>query len=223
MNIDHAFFDRFLDGLSGMLGDKCEIVVHDFSNGFEHTVVKIINSVTGRSIGDAPTNLFFKQYQKNGLQMEDTHIYFTDFPDGKTFKSFTTFIRDDADHVVGAVCINMDVTEWLQAAQLLSSYVGKNTPARDGELYLRTLDELMDYYLEQVEQIAGKSAADMDKAEKLEALDYLEQKGVLHMSKANIRLCEFFNFSKFTLYNYLDEIRNQREKSSKMAVPPKAE
>ena len=117
----------------------------------------------------------------------------------------------------------MDVTEWLQAAQLLSSYVGKNTPARDGELYLRTLDELMDYYLEQVEQIAGKSAADMDKAEKLEALDYLEQKGVLHMSKANIRLCEFFNFSKFTLYNYLDEIRNQREKSSKMAVPSKAE
>ena len=51
----------------------------------------------------------------------------------------------------------------------------------------------------------------MKKEEKMEALEYLDKKGVLQISKASIRLCQFFQISKFTLYHYLDEIREKQK------------
>ena len=51
----------------------------------------------------------------------------------------------------------------------------------------------------------------MNKEEKMKALEYLDKKGALQISKANVRLCEFFQISKFTLYHYLEEIRENKK------------
>ena len=45
----------------------------------------------------------------------------------------------------------------------------------------------------------------------MKALEYLDKKGALQISKANVRLCEFFQISKFTLYHYLEEIRENKK------------
>ena len=45
----------------------------------------------------------------------------------------------------------------------------------------------------------------------MKALEYLDKKGALQISKASIRLCQFFQISKFTLYHYLDEIRERQK------------
>ena len=50
----------------------------------------------------------------------------------------------------------------------------------------------------------------MTKEEKMRALQYLDEKAVLQITKANVRLCQFFQILKFTLYHYLDEIREKR-------------
>lgn len=47
----------------------------------------------------------------------------------------------------------------------------------------------------------------MTKEEKIKALGFLDEKGVFKISKANVLLCEQFQISKYTLYNYLDEAR----------------
>lgn len=210
MNINAAFLDDFLESIALLFGDTCEIVVHDFTNGLEHTIVKILNDVTHRSIGDSPTNLFFERFQEQANNIENFPVYFTDLPDGRTLKSVTTFIRNDSCEIEGAVCINIDVTNLIRASRNITSLLGREPRAQGDEIYAHSLNELMDYYLNQVELNAGKPASEMSKHEKLHALDYLENKGVLHMAKSSIRLCEFFGFSKFTLYNYLDEVRELR-------------
>ena len=43
--------------------------------------------------------------------------------------------------------------------------------------------------------------------EKMRALAYLDSRGVFQIAKAHVHLCKFFGISKFTLYNYLDEVR----------------
>lgn len=83
------------------------------------------------------------------------------------------------------------------------------------ELFVNDIHELMEYYLHTVEEKIGKTASKMNKAEKLCALDFLDQKGMLQISKSSIKFCEFFQNSKFTLYNYLDEIRGNIEKDNK--------
>ena len=53
----------------------------------------------------------------------------------------------------------------------------------------------------------GKPASEMNRQEKMRALAYLDSRGVFQNAKAHVHLCKFFGISKFTLYNYLDEVR----------------
>ena len=73
------------------------------------------------------------------------------------------------------------------------------------------IDIQIEYYLTQCEKEIGKPAVVMKKEEKMKALEYLDEKEVLQISKASIRLCQFFQISKFTLYHYLDEIREKQK------------
>ena len=59
----------------------------------------------------------------------------------------------------------------------------------------------------------------MDKSEKLQALAFLDERGVLQIAKAHVRLCEFFDISKYTLYNYLDEVRRNAAARGKEEYP----
>lgn len=204
--MDISLVERLCENISKVLGKNCEIVIHDFTNGFDHTIVQIYNSLTGRSIGDSPTNLFFENFDMTTGNIEDIPCYFTELPDGKMYKSSTTFIREHGK-VVGAICFNLDVTNAVTAKKEILLFLEENTAPKRQEMFVSSLDDLMEYHLKEVEVRAGKSAKDMTKKEKLEAIKYLDDKGVLHMSKSNVRLCEFFDFSKFTLYSYLDEVR----------------
>ena len=38
-------------------------------------------------------------------------------------------------------------------------------------------------------------------------IEILDNKGVFLISKSSERVCEFLGISKFTLYNYLDQVR----------------
>ena len=50
---------------------------------------------------------------------------------------------------------------------------------------------------------------------KVKAIEYLDSKGVFLISKSGIKVCELFNISKFTLYNYLEMIRNKHESAER--------
>ena len=82
---------------------------------------------------------------------------------------------------------------------------------QENEILVSNVGELLEYYLIQCEKEIGKPAVTMNKEEKMKALEYLDKKGALQISKANVRLCEFFQISKFTLYHYLEEIRENKK------------
>lgn len=207
LNIGGACFDRFIDNLAGMLGENCEIVVMDVRNGYEHSIVKVVNGISGRAVGDTPSNLFFENLSDQGPHAKDSEIYYSKLPNGKILKTLGMFLRDDEEKIVGAVNVSIDVTDLINISRRFHQFVQNYEELETSEVFTHTLDELMDHYLEQVEIMAGKPAHEMNRAEKMEALRFLDAKGVLHMSKSSIRLCKFFGFSKYTLYSYLDEIR----------------
>ena len=50
--MDFQFLIRFLEGLQKFLGDNCEIIVHDYRKGYDHTIVYAFNSqLSGRDVG----------------------------------------------------------------------------------------------------------------------------------------------------------------------------
>lgn len=224
MDFQKSFVEHFLENLAEMLGANCEIVVHDFTGGFEQTIVKIINGhVTGRSIGACPTNLFFEKHNDLKNERGDIPVYYNTSGKGQVLKSSTTFIRDETGKITGAVCINYDVTDMITAQHAVNEFINYKwqvTESQQNEkvIYYKNVNEMLEYNLVLVEQMIGKPAAMMDKNEKIKALAFLDKKGVLQIAKAGLKLCEFFCISKYSLYAYLDEGRRLGED---LAVNPK--
>ena len=199
MHIGFEVIKDLSNNLGRLLGPDCEVVVHDFTNGLEHTIVHIVNGhVSGREVGGCPTNLFFE------------NVNYTTTEDGRTIRSSTTLIKDEEGQLVGAMCININITGLLSARSMLNSVIGKGAQEDAGtetEKFARNVQELMKHFFSEVEREVGKPASEMNRQEKMRALAYLDSRGVFQIAKAHVHLCKFFGISKFTLYNYLDEVR----------------
>lgn len=199
------------NNLGRFLGPDCEVVVHDFTNGLEHTIVHIVNGhVSGREVGGCPTNLFFENVNSICDKKEEYAEYYTTTEDGRTIRSSTTLIKDEEGQLVGAMCININITGLLSARSMLNSVIGKGAQEDAGtetEKFARNVQELMKHFFSEVEREVGKPASEMNRQEKMRALAYLDSRGVFQIAKAHVHLCKFFGISKFTLYNYLDEVR----------------
>lgn len=218
-HIDFEFFLRFAEGLQKFLGDKCEIVIHDFRKGFEHTIVHIINGqLSGRDVGGPPRGAMISNSGKDIEPFKESRIYFyhgTNGRSGQIFKSCTTLICDENRKIIGSICLNLEMTDFILAQNALQNFVQYTNPdlssLKEEDIAFENVDDVMRYYMEQCEQIVGKPMSLMNKREKIKALEYLEGKGVFKITKASVLLCKAFNVSKFTLYNYLEEAKSLRE------------
>lgn len=217
MEFSLEFVKHLIDNLGKLLGDKCEILLHDFSNGLDSTIVHIVNGgLSGREVGGCPTNVLFEHYTELGSLESELSSYFNTMPDGRLIKSSSTFIKDSCGNIVGAICINLDVSDMMVLSAELMRFLdgaGERQQKVVNENFALDVNMLMEDYLSQVQAKIGKSAKEMNKQEKMAALAYLESKGILQIVKANVRLCDFFGISKFTLYNYLNEIHANQGKT----------
>lgn len=214
-NIDFEYFIRFAEGLQKFLGNKCEIIIHDFRKGFDHTIVHVINGqVSGRSVGDPPRGGMISHTGEDIGPYKDSRIYFytgTDELKGKIFKSCTTLISDEENKIIGSVCLNLEMTDLILAQNALQNFVNYNnnelSSNNEENVGFKNVNDVLYYYMDQCEQMIGKPMPLMDKGEKIQALNYLNNKGVFKITKANVTLSEAFQISKYALYSYLEEAK----------------
>ncbi|WHH61256.1 helix-turn-helix transcriptional regulator [Petroclostridium sp. X23] len=187
-------------------GDKCEVVLHDWSGGYEKAIISIKNGhVTGRKVGDCGSNLGFT-VMRGASEGRNNFNYITKTKDGKIIRSSTVYITDNDGRPLGALCINYDISEMMQFQNFVESFNMVNKEVE--EIFFSDVNELLDYFLQESLSIVGKPKADMNKEDKMRILKYLDEKGVFLITKSGNKICKFFNISKFTLYSYLNEIRN---------------
>lgn len=218
--LDFDFFLRFIEGLQQFLGKGCEIVIHDFRQGYDHSVVHIINGeLSGRGLGDSPRGGMILHAGEDIEPYKQSLIFFYNDKKGKIFKSCTTLICDADNKIVGSLCMNLEVTDLILGKNALQSLIQQARPnmvgSSDMDIGVKNIDDILLFYIEQIEESIGRPLSLMSKEEKIRALDYLDQKGVFKISKASIVLCEQFQISKFTLYSYLEETRSQRNSKPK--------
>ena len=214
--LDFDFLIRFLEGLQKFLGENSEILIHDYRKGYDHTIVYALNSaVSGRAVGGSPKGGMITQLGKDIEPMKDSIQTFSNGPKDRFYKSFTTLIPDENGKIVGSVCVNLDVSDLLNAQRAVGAFVQypmtHHAPTNDIDaLATKNVDDILKYYMKQAELLVGKPMGLMNKEEKIRALDYLDQKGVFKISKTSVLLCETLQVSKYTLYNYLEEARSGR-------------
>ena len=212
--LQDANLTKILDLLEQQFGNRCEIILHYLTKPYDHTIVDIRNGhITGRKIGDCGSNLGLEVIRGN-VKNGDRFNYITHTKDGKILRSSSIYFHDDDGAVTAALCINLDITESVKFEEYLSSvnqYQFAAPEQNSHEYFASNVSELLDHFLASARDIVGKPFDEMDRGERMQVIDYLDKKGAFLISKSGEKICEALNISKFTLYNYLDIVREKND------------
>lgn len=189
-------------------GRHCEVAIHDFEH-LPNTLVHIEGEVTQRSPGAPITDLLLRTLRTEGNDVKDMCGYKTVTKKGRTLKSSTSFIKDDEGKVIGAFCINFDVTEYLNAVSLIGDFSQIDGPVNDfaKETFASSLNETIESLLEQAVKNAGKQPSTMNRDEKILLVESLELQGAFLVKGSVEYVAKALGVTKYTVYNYLKEIR----------------
>lgn len=208
------FFKSLLKLIACQFGSSCEVVLHDFrearEGSYEKTVLLIENGhVTGRKTGECGTNLGLEVLRGTNPK-GDRYGYFVKTKDHKFFRSSSLYVRNEKGEVIGALCVNWDITKLFLAEKTLSEFFidesNKKIEEVD-EFFANNVSDLLDDLLYKAEQFVGKVPEEMSRSDKVSFLDYLDKKGAFLISKSGNRVCDFLGISKYSLYSYLEEAR----------------
>ena len=202
------FVSRLTDALGQTFGKYCEIVVHDF-NSPESSIIAITNgNLTGRKVGDTLDALGFQLLKTHPAS--DLLNYRTKTKDGKELRSSSVFLRDEKGQIFGALCINVDVSGLLKAQAWIEEALGSASTTID-ERFECSVDEVLETLIQNAICSIGKNPAEMTRDEKVAIVAYLETKGAFLIRYSVERVAELLGMTKYTIYNYLDEIRRKHE------------
>ena len=195
--------------IAEQFGDRCEVVLHDWSQGYEKTIIAIENGhVSGRKVGDCGSNLGLEVIRGTS-DGSNQFNYVTKTKTGKTLRSSSLYLQNEKGEKIGALCINYDITDLLSMQETVAALT---MTGKDKEEHFATdVNDLLNYLLAESVRAIGKPVNEMTKEDKQKALRYLDKKGALLITKSGSKICKFFGISKFTMYNYLEETRESVE------------
>lgn len=204
--------ENIVKAIAAQFGNNCEVVLHDFSEGYDKSISRIENGhVTGRQVGSSITNMGLEKINSEDKEMLQNqggiHNYTTMTKEGRTLRSSSAMIHDSDGNIIGSLCINFDMTDYIHAANMLKQFSEPQSNKIENEVFVNDVNELLDTSLKECIEYVGKPIALMSKDDKIKAISYLDKKGVFLITKSGNRVCELFGMSKYTLYNYLDEVR----------------
>lgn len=200
---------RIASVLVQTFGRKCEVAIHDFDL-LPHSLIHIEGNVTKRKPGAPITDLVVRALRSEKNRIQDIPNYRTISNEGRTLKSSTAFLFDDSGKVIGAFCINFDVTDYLNAMAMLEEFT-KTADPNGGpreETFAASLGETMESLMEKSIRKFGKQPATMTRDEKVKLVQNLEFQGAFMLRGAVEHVAKTMGVSKYTVYNYLKEARS---------------
>ena len=131
--------------LGEVLGENCEIVLHDITN-LESSIVAIANNqISGRKVGGPATDFVLKLMQ---LRRENKVNYITNYMaksyNGHKLRCSSFFIHDDKKEPIGVLCINYDLNAYIEARDMLDKMFFINAAMKDLEAPVKSPDNILD-------------------------------------------------------------------------------
>lgn len=205
---------RTADTLVAMFGQRCEVAVHDFCN-LEESLIYLKGNLTNRKKGAPITDLVLQELKKDDHEIADITNYETILKTGSVLKSSTIFLRDSTNRVIGALCINYDISLLIQISGEIEDLLKFNKSEQKTENFYSSVHEVLEDMVNTVLKDFAKAQTLLDMEEKIECVSKLEEKGAFFIKGSVEYLSEVLGVSKFTIYNYLKKIREEKEYSIK--------
>lgn len=207
-----ATVSAMVEPLGQAMPSSSEVVLHDLSK-LPDSIIAVHGNVTGRRVGDPATDLLLQRATAGNLD----HMlgYRTTLPDGRQMRSTTIVIRDREGTPVAALCINSDLSVWQSLNRIAGGMLGGDgesaTPADEPsdaptEVFARDVDELAAHLIHTSILDQGVPVGLMKKEHKLAVVRDLQGRGIFLLRDAVEMLASSLQVTRFTIYNYLNEL-----------------
>src|SRR3972149_8686503 len=199
-------------GIVGAFGTHGEVVLHDLPRP-ERSIVWIEGNVTGRGVGGTLTDLGLAKLRLSDTQA-DLLGYVTQTRDGKVLRSSSMFLRDGKGSVIGALCINLDITALLGIREYA---LGVSTPVTQdvAEPFSDKPADILRQLVQEALQAVPTPPKLMRKRDRLEVVAFLDRRGAFLLRSAVPLVSRVLGTSRYTLYNYLKEVRARARPATK--------
>jgi predicted transcriptional regulator YheO len=202
-------------GLAEMFGPNCEVVLHDLA-AMPQSIIAIENGhVTGRQIGDVPTDRMLHSLRNAEEGGGDVRLYVSS-QDGKMLKSLAVTLRDADGAQIGILGVNLDISELVQAQRALGGLTavgrgGGDAAPETEEIFAHDIREVVAGMITAILAEMGKSPATMTRDEKREVVKRLEERGAFLVKRSAEQVAEALDLSRYTIFSYLKEIRRRSD------------
>jgi predicted transcriptional regulator YheO len=215
-----------VDFIAECFGDNVEVVLHDLTD-LQHSVVAIRNGhITGREIGsplseNVKISEFFVDKITTGSFIEKKRLmnYKGTTPTGKPLRCSSMFLFDESGEAIGLLCINIDLSEYKRAEEIIAKLSFINPPnTEDDETkwvknHPASLNAMVSAALEEV--LSGKSVPidRLNSNEKMKIVEQLRNKGLFQIKGAVSEVAARLLISESTIYRYINIISRRKAHS----------
>jgi uncharacterized peroxidase-related enzyme len=206
---------RAVEPLAAAMGPDAEVVLYDLSVVPE-SVVAVGGNVTNIEVGSPATPEVSYQLRNGGGA--DLISYTAPQRDGRLVHSSTVLLRDDNGGLAACLCINIDRTRLQQASLLLEGYLSVGVDFHSDieevgahERFPSTVEDLADQLVREAIEEAGIPPELMQKQHKLAVVSRLQARGLFNIRDAVELTAKALSVTKFTVYNYLNELQDRAE------------
>jgi predicted transcriptional regulator YheO len=210
--------------IGSSFGKNCEVILHDLSIPQKSVVFVVNGHVTGRQVGQPFDHLLSIVLSSKDFKDDYLANYQTHAKDGRLIKSSTALIRDDKNYLIGAFCINYDISMAQPIQNFINDFVATKTPAKEentiteskpelSEDTAKTSESIHDTTNDLIQRIIGNvDIKSMKRKGRISLIQFMDEKGVFLIKGSIDTVAELMQISKVTVYSYLDAVKKQKLK-----------
>ncbi|MGL4624705.1 MAG: helix-turn-helix transcriptional regulator [Culicoidibacterales bacterium] len=207
----------FVKFIAEAMGSNCEVVLHDLTKD-GGTIVAIENSqISGRKVGDSPTDLILKIMQDREYQDKD---YITNYKavgkNNQICRSSTFFIKDDFGRLIGLLGINQDIQAYHDLEKVISQFLHFShepeeptgaEPKVTEHLNGNIDDVLRSMITSEIDRF-GVDPMRLSADEKMIIIRALSDQGAFLLKGCVSEVAKLLKTSEPTVYRYLNKIKD---------------
>ena len=199
------FLDRMARGIAVMFGEQCETIVHEMDGQKVKNLAIYNGHVSGRTTGSTLSiygrdTMMDEEDPKVNLDLDYVNqMVITS--SGKTMKSSTFHFRGGDYHF--ALGINYDISVMSQMSRIMDGLLRTDAALQTS---LFGTGNSMEEVFESCSEMVKRPFSQMQKADRLTLVSILKEKGFFQMQRSVPYAAERLGVTKYTIYNYLNEL-----------------
>ncbi len=210
---DFTSYIHLVDFLGACFGDNTEVVLYDFKD-INHSVIAIHNGhISGRTVGAPITSFALSKLKDKGKEGPPYYLdYLGMSRHNTTLKSNSFFILDKGGKPRGMLSINIDVSKYQEAANLLQklAFLPAVKPVEKGnnniEAFHSSPRDMIHGIINEVTNSGEISIERLTAEEKVEIVKRLNSEKLFLIKGAVNEVADALGISIATVYRYLGKI-----------------